>query len=260
MSVVQRYTGLSSGNFSGDGDVSPAARLAVTEKASPSPREKIVDSGFMGEGGMEEALIRTPTGILSPAPETLPAVATGTFFTPASEARMMSPWHEWSPMLQGSASIHNETPYFNGKSYSYWKIRVKLFIQANDFHVWRIISNGDLKDTNNEDEWEDGDKRKAQLNAKAIHTLFCVIKPNEYNRLNNGPEVANNKPAILDGGDDGGLTTMMATSIVAVANVRGGNNSSIVDPFGGFQVISGFEGEPTKSEYLAFNQKTQIML
>ncbi|KAL1065488.1 hypothetical protein V6Z11_D12G000600 [Gossypium hirsutum] len=101
MSIVQRYTGLSSGNFSGDGDVSPAARLAVTEKASPSPREKIVDSGFVGEGGMEEALIRTPTGILSPAPETLPAVATGTFFTPASEARMMSPWHEWSPMLQG---------------------------------------------------------------------------------------------------------------------------------------------------------------
>ncbi|KAH1072001.1 hypothetical protein J1N35_024329 [Gossypium stocksii] len=114
MSIVQRYTGLSSGNFSGDGDVSPAARLAVTEKASPSPREKIVDSGFMGEGGMEEALIRTPTGILSPAPETLPAVATGAFFTPASEARMMSPWHEWSPMLQGSAFMPSPSALLSG--------------------------------------------------------------------------------------------------------------------------------------------------
>ncbi|KAK8673729.1 hypothetical protein V6N13_112044 [Hibiscus sabdariffa] len=102
MSIVQRYTGLSSEDFSGGGDVSPAARLAVTEKASPSPREKIVDSGIMGEGGMDEGLIRPPTGILSPAPETLPAVSTGTFFTPASEARMMSPWHDWSPMIHGS--------------------------------------------------------------------------------------------------------------------------------------------------------------
>ncbi|WRX16529.1 WRKY domain - like 10 [Theobroma cacao] len=100
MSIVQRYTGLSAGNFSGDGDVSPAARLAATEKASPSSRENIGDVGVAGEGGMEEGLIRAPPGILSPAPETLPevaagtffspAVAGGTFFSPASEARMMS--------------------------------------------------------------------------------------------------------------------------------------------------------------------------
>ncbi|KAJ6366339.1 hypothetical protein OIU77_002842 [Salix suchowensis] len=35
MSVVQRLTGLSSDNFFHDGSVSPAARLAATEKASP---------------------------------------------------------------------------------------------------------------------------------------------------------------------------------------------------------------------------------
>ncbi|KAE8676552.1 putative Ankyrin repeat family protein [Hibiscus syriacus] len=102
MSIVQLYTGLSSGDFSGASDVSPAARLAVTERASPSPREKIVDSRIMGDGGMDEGLIRPPTGILSPAPETLPAVSTGIFFTPTSEARMMSPWHDWSPMIHGS--------------------------------------------------------------------------------------------------------------------------------------------------------------
>ncbi|GMI67607.1 MAP kinase substrate 1 [Hibiscus trionum] len=114
MSIVQRYTGLSSGNFSGDGDVSPAARLAATEKASPSPREKIVDSGIMGVGGMEEGLIRPPTGILSPAPETLPAVSTGSFFTPASEARMMSAWHDWSPMIHGGGFLASPSALLSG--------------------------------------------------------------------------------------------------------------------------------------------------
>ncbi|WRX11088.1 VQ - like 7 [Theobroma cacao] len=124
MSIVQRYTGLSSGNFSGDGDVSPAARLAATEKASPSSREKIGDVGVAGEGGMEEGLIRAPPGILSPAPETLPAVAAGTFFSPAvaggtflspaSEARMMSALHDWSPMLHGSGFMGSPSALLSG--------------------------------------------------------------------------------------------------------------------------------------------------
>ncbi|XP_017970773.1 PREDICTED: uncharacterized protein LOC18607098 isoform X3 [Theobroma cacao] len=81
MSIVQRYTGLSSGTFSGDGDVYRAARLAATEKASSSSREKIGDVGVAGEGAMEEGLIRALPGILSPPPETLPEVAVG-FFSP----------------------------------------------------------------------------------------------------------------------------------------------------------------------------------
>ncbi|XP_039004042.1 protein MKS1-like [Hibiscus syriacus] len=113
MSIVQRYTGLSFGN-SGAGDLSPVARLAVTEKASPGPREKILDSGIMGDGRMEEGLIRPPTGILSPAPETLPAGSTGTFFTPASEARMMSPWHYWSPMIHGSGFMASPSALLSG--------------------------------------------------------------------------------------------------------------------------------------------------
>ncbi|TYI76465.1 hypothetical protein E1A91_D06G078200v1, partial [Gossypium mustelinum] len=63
--------------------------------------------------------------------------------------------------------------YLNGESYSYWKIRMKIFIQANDFYVWRIISNGDLKVPNDENEWEDDNKKKAQLNAKVMNSFLC---------------------------------------------------------------------------------------
>ncbi|XWS41362.1 hypothetical protein CRYUN_Cryun17cG0075000 [Craigia yunnanensis] len=130
VSIVQRYTGLSTGNFSGDGDVSPAARLAVTEKASPSSREKIGDAGVMGEGGMEEGLIWMPSGILSPAPETLPAVATGTFFSPASELRMIS---DWSPMLYGSGFMASPSTLLSGSLIPSPTLSSDIFAQIWNF-------------------------------------------------------------------------------------------------------------------------------
>ncbi|MBA0810998.1 hypothetical protein Gohar_002938 [Gossypium harknessii] len=33
-------------------------------------------------------------------------------------------------------------PLFNVSNYSYWRTRMKLFIQANNYEVWRIITNG----------------------------------------------------------------------------------------------------------------------
>ncbi|XVF77858.1 hypothetical protein PTKIN_Ptkin14bG0081000 [Pterospermum kingtungense] len=82
--------------------------------------------------------------------------------------------------------------FFNGENYSYWKNRMKLFIQANDYDVWRLIVNGHkipmkviggrsvVKD---ESEWTTEDIKKAQLNAKALHTLFYALGPNEYNKV-----------------------------------------------------------------------------
>ena len=32
-------------------------------------------------------------------------------------------------------------------------------------------------------EWDEKDTKMAQLNAKAMHTLFCALGPNEYNRV-----------------------------------------------------------------------------
>lgn len=74
-------------------------------------------------------------------------------------------------------------PYFNRENYSYWKTMMMLFIQANDFHAWKIISNGDVKVFDGKYEWEEGEKKKAQLNANAIHTLFSTLRPNRYNKV-----------------------------------------------------------------------------
>ncbi|KAH1114634.1 hypothetical protein J1N35_008012 [Gossypium stocksii] len=69
---------------------------------------------------------------------------------------------------------------------------MKLFIQANDCEVWKIITNRSsipIKRVEGvivpkeENEWDDNDIKKVQLNEKAMHTLFCAIVPNEYNRV-----------------------------------------------------------------------------
>ncbi|KDP26136.1 hypothetical protein JCGZ_22237 [Jatropha curcas] len=84
MAVVQRLTGLSSGDFSGDGEISPAARLAVTEKASPRERNSNTNCDEGNNDLMDmigEVEISQFPGILSPAPETLSPVSSG-FFSP----------------------------------------------------------------------------------------------------------------------------------------------------------------------------------
>ena len=45
-------------------------------------------------------------------------------------------------------------PLFNGEDYAYWKTRMRLFVQANDYQVWRIIMSGPLIPTKKVDDHE----------------------------------------------------------------------------------------------------------
>ncbi|KAJ4893967.1 Protein MKS1 [Raphanus sativus] len=112
MNVVQRLTGISSGVFleSGNGgDVSPAARLAATENASPrggkEPTTAAKEETVEVATAMEEAAEFSgyAPGILSPSPAMLPTASAG-IFSPGlfSPAGLMSPFLLYSP---GYASL-----------------------------------------------------------------------------------------------------------------------------------------------------------
>ena len=86
----------------------------------------------------------------------------------------------------------NRPPLFNRENYNYWKARIKFFIQASDYNLWSIIVNGPHIPTHSinnvvslkpKNEWDDGDRRMAQLNAKAINALYYVLSVNEFNRI-----------------------------------------------------------------------------
>ncbi|KAA3487554.1 hypothetical protein EPI10_031371 [Gossypium australe] len=81
---------------------------------------------------------------------------------------------------------------FNGTNYSYWRTRINLLIQANNNEVRKVITNGssipskrvdNVIVTKEENERDDVHVKMMQPIAKAMHTLFCAIGPNECNRL-----------------------------------------------------------------------------
>ncbi|KAK8348718.1 hypothetical protein V6Z12_A06G098100, partial [Gossypium hirsutum] len=85
----------------------------------------------------------------------------------------------------------NRPHYFNGANYSYWKNRMTLFIQTNDYAVWDIITNGpsipqkkgEIFLPKSKNEWNEEDRKNMQQNTKAMHTLFCALGPDEYSRV-----------------------------------------------------------------------------
>ncbi|VFR00960.1 unnamed protein product [Cuscuta campestris] len=83
-------------------------------------------------------------------------------------------------------------PFFDGTNYSYWKERMRIFVQSNDFKIWLAIKNGDsfpmkkVGDTlipKDEDEYDEADFKKAQLNATAINFLYCAVNANDYQKI-----------------------------------------------------------------------------
>ena len=86
----------------------------------------------------------------------------------------------------------NRPPLFNGSNYTYWKARMKIFIQALNYDMWSIIVNGPhtptkiidgVESAKSEKEWDEVDKKMAQLNAKAMNVLYCALDANEFNRI-----------------------------------------------------------------------------
>ena len=69
---------------------------------------------------------------------------------------------------------------------------MKLFIQAKDYEVCRVIMNDPLvplkkvekRELVKEESVQDAnDIKMAKLNAKELHTLFCALRPIENNRV-----------------------------------------------------------------------------
>jgi hypothetical protein len=66
---------------------------------------------------------------------------------------------------------------------------MRIYIQAVDYELWRVISRGPrfprdkegkLKD---EKDWDDADLKLMSLNSKAMNVLYCALDANEFNRI-----------------------------------------------------------------------------
>lgn len=88
-------------------------------------------------------------------------------------------------------SIFKALFFFNGTNYSYWKAKMKIFVQASDKRVCCAIEKGSYIPTKREgekdvpkpqDEWVDEDHQKDELNFKAINIFYCAVKLEEFKK------------------------------------------------------------------------------
>ncbi|VFQ68815.1 unnamed protein product, partial [Cuscuta campestris] len=83
-------------------------------------------------------------------------------------------------------------PLFDDTNYAYWKERMRIFIQSNDYDSWLVIKHGETVPTKIVDgvlvpkletEYTSNDKKKMQLNARAINFLYCAVNPDDYRKI-----------------------------------------------------------------------------
>ena len=78
----------------------------------------------------------------------------------------------------------NRPSLFSGINFSYWKARMKIYIQVINYHLWRVILKGPqifLIRVNGigipkpKEDWDDNDMRMRKFNAKAMNVLYCAL-------------------------------------------------------------------------------------
>ncbi|VFQ62997.1 unnamed protein product [Cuscuta campestris] len=83
-------------------------------------------------------------------------------------------------------------PLFDGTNYSYWKERMRIFIQFNDYKLWLIVKNGCgilMKEVDGvylpktKEEFDENDFKKMELNAMAINIIYCGVNVDDYRKI-----------------------------------------------------------------------------
>ncbi|VFQ76220.1 unnamed protein product [Cuscuta campestris] len=92
----------------------------------------------------------------------------------------------------GEGQSTTRPPLFDGTNYTYWKERMRIYIQSTNFLLWRIIKNGEdvpmkkVRETNvpkTENEYDVQDIKKVENNAKAINIIYCAVNPDDYRKI-----------------------------------------------------------------------------
>ncbi|VFQ87125.1 unnamed protein product, partial [Cuscuta campestris] len=92
----------------------------------------------------------------------------------------------------GEGQSTTRPPLFDGTNYTYWKERMRIYIQSTNFLLWRIIKNGEdvpmkkVEETNvpkTENEYDAQDIKKVENNAKAINIIYCAVNPDDYRKI-----------------------------------------------------------------------------
>ena len=74
-------------------------------------------------------------------------------------------------------------PLFDGTNYTYWKVRMKVFLQALGEQVWQAIEVGWIKPKEALMDWDEATIKAANFNRRALNALFCGVTNEEFKKI-----------------------------------------------------------------------------
>ncbi|GMI66175.1 hypothetical protein HRI_000286800 [Hibiscus trionum] len=77
----------------------------------------------------------------------------------------------------------DKSPFFDGNQYAHWKTKMKFFMKSRDYKLWDIVEDGPFVLQRSKAEWSAEDRKKMELNCKALHILFCAFGTTIYEKM-----------------------------------------------------------------------------
>ena len=74
---------------------------------------------------------------------------------------------------QGESHAVNRPPFFTGSNYTYWKVKMRAFLQSIDERVWEQVVNGLSPLAENTTQLPNMDTFKT-LNSKGLNAIFLL--------------------------------------------------------------------------------------
>ena len=72
---------------------------------------------------------------------------------------------------------------FNGTNYAYWKVRMKVFLQALSENVWQAIEAGWIKPKEVLVDWDETTIKAENFNNRALNALFSGVTNEGYKKI-----------------------------------------------------------------------------
>ena len=88
-------------------------------------------------------------------------------------------------------------PLFDGTNYAYWKVCMKVFLQALGEHVCQAVKVGWIKPKEAPMDQDEATVIVANFNSKALNALFCGVTNEEFKKISS-TEVAKEAWTILE--------------------------------------------------------------
>ena len=74
-------------------------------------------------------------------------------------------------------------PLFDGTNYTYWKVRMRAFLQSLDEKVWQAVEIGWTKPTEAPTDQDEAKIKAANFNSRALNALFNTVTNEEFKKI-----------------------------------------------------------------------------